>query len=354
MPKMTNEQKAETRKACLAKGIATRNMTGLEMYRHAVEFGIVSKGNNTAAAAPEKVVELPKKDKSITKAGSKLEEALRELMPEGELDEARVIELIHQYSAAPKVVDVRVTKNDEVKVIEGSHNLVPELLMNISAGVPTCLVGPAGSGKTTACQQVADSLGLEFYFSGAVTQEHKLLGYMDANKQYHRTPYREAFENGGLFLLDEVDGSSPNAIMGPLHAAAANGLCDFPDGIVKAHPDFILVAAANTFGTGANRQYVGRNQLDAATLDRFAFIEWGYDEALEQRCALAEWEGAGSWVKKVQGFRAKIEKAGLRHVVSPRASIMGAKLLKAGMDEQKVTAMLIHKGMTVDQIKQVS
>jgi cobaltochelatase CobS len=41
-----------------------------------------------------------------------------------------------------------------------------------------------------------------------------------------------------------------------------------------------IVATANTFGTGADRVYVGSLQIDGATLDRFAFLEWPYDEGL--------------------------------------------------------------------------
>jgi cobaltochelatase CobS len=39
---------------------------------------------------------------------------------------------------------------------------------------------------------------------------------------------------------------------------------------------------ANTFGTGADRQYVGRNQLDESTLDRFRIgqIERDYDSEI--------------------------------------------------------------------------
>ena len=47
--------------------------------------------------------------------------------------------------------------------------------------------------------------------------------------------------------------------------------------------NFRLVAAGNTYGTGADAQYVGRNELDAATLDRFVVVRWNYDQELESR-----------------------------------------------------------------------
>ena len=115
---------------------------------------------------------------------------------------------------------------------------------------------------------------------------------------------------------------------------------DFPDKRVSRHPDFRVVAAANTFGTGADRQYVGRNQLDAASLDRFAFLEWGYDEALERSLA-----GNDAWVDRVQKVRKAVSTLKIRHVVSPRASIQGASLLAAGMAQSAVESAVLFRGL---------
>ena len=54
---------------------------------------------------------------------------------------------------------------------------------------------------------------------------------------------------------------------------------------VQAHPDFRVIAAGNTFGLGANYEYVGRNQLDMASLDRFAVVRVGYDRNIELNVA---------------------------------------------------------------------
>ena len=57
----------------------------------------------------------------------------------------------------------------------------------------------------------------------------------------------------------------------------------FPDGNqYQAHPNFHLVAAANTFGTGANQTYNGRNQLDGASLNRFLPVPVDYDTNIEK------------------------------------------------------------------------
>jgi len=209
------------------------------------------------------------------------------------------------------------------------------------------IVGPAGSGKTTLCEQLAELMGLSFYFNGSIQQEYKLIGFKDANGKYHSTPFRQAFENGGLYLFDEIDASHPNT-MSAFNAALANGIMDFPDKTVRAHKDFKVIAAANTFGTGRDRLYVGRNQLDAATLDRFINITLDYDTELE-----ATLTDNGAWCEYVQAFRAEVNKQSIRHVVSTRAIIAGAKLLAAGMKPQQVKEISLAKGMASDIFKRI-
>lgn len=354
---------AQVRKHALRRGLKTANWTYEQLEAYAAEHGITD-GNNAPVAPspkrePEVVVEpiVEEKPKLEVIQGGKVDKAIADLIAamdlkaESSMDEGRVIELINQHSRKV-VVEINDKTTGEVRHVEGAHKDFAKILTCIAAGVNVAAVGPAGSGKSTIFEMAAKELGLSYYFTGAVQQEHKIMGYMDANGNYHRTPFREAFEHGGLFVMEEFDGSGARALLA-INNAAANSHCDFPDGMVTKHKDFVLVMAGNTFGTGASRQYVGRQQIDAATLDRFAFVEVGYDEDLETAITLAVNASAGSWVKKVQSFRRKVEKAGLRHVVSPRASLMGAKLLKQGMDEQTVVELVLHKGMSQDQINQV-
>ena len=115
---------------------------------------------------------------------------------------------------------------------------------------------------------------------------------------------------------------------------------DFPDKRVQKHEKFYCIAAANTIGMGADRQYVGRNQLDAASLDRFVFLDWQYDENLEQELA-----GNKTWTYKVQKIRKIVNEKKIRFVVSPRASIKGAQLLAAGFSESEMEEIVLWKGM---------
>ena len=212
-----------------------------------------------------------------------------------------------------------------------------------SASAACWLSGPAGSGKTTAAEKVADALGLSFYFTGALDTEYKLLGFVDAQGKVVSTQFRRAWEEGGVFLFDEVDGSMAPALLA-FNAALANGVCPFPDATLRKHPDFICIAAANTWGHGATMEYVGRAKLDGASLDRFVKIAWDYDEELETALS-----GNSKWAKYVQGVRAKARAKGLKHVISPRASIFGAELLAEGFTHDEVCQMTLAAGLAPDQ-----
>ena len=293
-------------------------------------------------------------------------DVLRRLLGGG-MDEARVVDLIHKHGGRP--AHVTIDLRSSTRTFEGEsmmHHKFPLLAAAVSAGVNVMLVGPAGSGKTTAAAKVADALGLPFYGTGAINSEYKLTGFIDAQGRIVSTAFRKAFEFGGVFLFDEYDGSLPGATL-PFNAALANDWMDFPDGCVKRHPDFRVIAGANTYGTGADRQYVGRNQLDAASLDRFAMLDWPYDEALEAAilgapapknapmpasiAPLAGEEAQGlaiRFLERTRSIRKAVDDLKVRHVVSPRAAVAGAKLLAAGWKWNDVEDAVIWKGIDKD------
>jgi len=226
---------------------------------------------------------------------------------------------------------------------EGEHEQVAKLRDFLSKGIPTMLVGPAGSGKTSAAKKVAQDFESSFYsmsLSGQ-TSEIKLAGYKDAAGNYHRTSFREAFENGGVFLLDEVDNGNPN-ILTVLNSAVDNGFFTFPDGKVEKHESFRIVTTANTYGKGGSREYVGRNPLDSAFLDRFLVLDWEYDEQLEFNIAPDK-----NWCKHVQSIRKIAADLSVRLIVSPRATLNGGKLTDMYSYEQ-LEDWLIFKGCSSD------
>lgn len=257
--------------------------------------------------------------------------------------EKKVEGLLDEWGVPYKTKPVTIIIPNKPEVNVGLVHFKFDVIMQcIASRVNIAMVGPAGSGKTTTAKKAAEALKLEFYSKSvsAQTGVHEFFGYKDANGKYVRTLFRDAYENGGVFLLDEFDAGNPN-VLAALNAATANDVCAFDDGMIKKHEDFVCIMAGNTFGHGATSEYVGRNKIDAATLDRFAFIDFPYDEDLEYELAPNK-----EWCREVQQYRQRVSDKKLKTVVSPRATFMGGQLLNAGMNKSQVIALTITKGMS--------
>ena len=192
------------------------------------------------------------------------------------------------------------------------HEKFDEVLSDVQLNEPVMLIGPAGSGKNVLVKQVADALGLHMYYTNNASNEFKLTGFIDAGGNYRETEFYRAFKNGGLFNLDEIDASDPTALI-VINSALANGYMAFPHETIDRHPDFRIVAAANTWGKGSDMQYVGRNALDGATLDRFDNVYLDYDRKLEQNLYPND-----QVLKFMWSFRDAVDKAKIHHIVSTR------------------------------------
>jgi hypothetical protein len=279
-----------------------------------------------------------------------------------QLDEARVQELIEERFAAlpPKAPELHVKlPTGAVNVLKGRQHKNFELLLHYAAaGDNVALVGPAGSGKTTACKAAADALGLKFYPKsvGPSTDEFQMNGFLGATGEYVAGLIREPFENGGVLLLDEMDKAHP-AVLTILNTILDNGWFLFPDGaFIERHAQFRCVAGMNTYGTGANAVYVGSNQLDGATINRFTFIDWPFDEALETEITLDTYGDSPlirRWITRVQEARQIADSYGIRCIFSPRQTLKGAKHLAAGRPWEEVERIILWGGVSADNRSQI-
>lgn len=234
----------------------------------------------------------------------------------------------------------------ETRKIEGTlHEKFDEVLQIVNLDIPVYLTGKAGTGKNVICKQVAEALGLDFYFTNAVTQEYKLTGFIDANGKYQETQFYKAFTKGGVFFLDEMDGSIPEVLI-ILNAAIANRYFDFPIGKVEAHPNFRIIAAGNTLGTGADNNYTGRYCLDRASLDRFALINIDYSPKIEKAMALNNMD----LVNFAHAFRKATDSMGIECLFSYRTINRIAKLEQVFSNLKEVIQISLLKGMDVDDL----
>lgn len=240
---------------------------------------------------------------------------------------------------------IEVKAPAHIQKLEGvQHERFEEVLQVISAGEPVYLYGPAGTGKSHIAESVAKALKLDFYMCNCVTQEFKLTGFIDAKGRYQETSFFKAFKYGGVFFIDELDGSLPEALIN-INTALANGYFDFPCGRVDAHENFRCIAAGNTNGNGADEEYTGRFQLDAASMDRFYFVHIDYSEQIEKAIA----GGNVEIVKFAHAYRQACSELGIKSLFSYRSIGRIAKL-QGIIPAKRLLWGSLFKGLGIDTV----
>lgn len=233
-------------------------------------------------------------------------------------------------SLRPKMISINAA--EPIKLEGKIHAAFEECLKLTIIEGQLFISGPAGTGKTTLASQIAQALNLKYAFISCTAgmSEAHLLGRMTASGEYVGTDFVDCYENGGVFLFDEVDAADPNTML-IINSALANGNLSIPNrkeqASARRHPKFYAICAANTWGTGSN-EYAGRNILDAAFLDRFvgSCVVIDYDIQLEREIS----EDYPEVAEAVWNIRAKVREMRIRRVVSTRAIVSGIKARTSG------------------------
>jgi hypothetical protein len=257
----------------------------------------------------------------------------------------------------PEVKHITLTGGDVRKIEGRTHFLFDKVLRVVDAGLSPWITGSAGVGKTMLAEQIATALGLEYSPESFCSQSSKaeVKGYKDGHGLYQSVDFRKRFEEGGVYLLDEIDAANPNILL-TLNSALSNGWMMFPDGKVKRHEKFVAIASANTYGNGATAEYVGRQVIDGSTLNRFVKFDMPIDEIMEAGIVndlSVDATGGRTWLDIVRKARANVVSSGLKVIISPRDSYHGAKLLNAGFTFQECVPMTFGSGMKSEQYAKV-
>src|SRR5438094_5301666 len=258
------------------------------------------------------------------------------------------LEALSQIKPEVREIVVKVADRPAVKIDGKVHEKFAEVLDLAAQRMEILMVGPAGCGKSHLAEQITKALGLRFgsIACSAGMSEGQITGRLiptgDSGRfEYQRSQFVEFYEEGGVFLLDEIDAADANVLL-VINQALANGHLPVPNRITnpqaKRHPDFVLIAAANTFGNGANRMYVGRNQLDESTLDRFRIgqVVMDYDQELEKSIL-----GDSDLLQLLWTIRRKAADCQLRRVISTRFLAKSATMKAAGWTSEKIIGQLV-------------
>lgn len=260
-----------------------------------------------------------------------------------DLETARKVEIVIKH-ADGKAINLKGSQHKQFeRLVKASQARLPN---GYTPGI--FLQGEASSGKTTGAKMLAEALKLKWYFNGAISFPHEMLGFIDGNGNYHRTPFRDAYEHGGVYTFDEVDRSDPVALLA-VNPHLANGVATFPDTQIKRHKDCIIICTANTWGLGADANYSGATKLDAAFLSRFPIrINWDIDPVLEEAIVPNV-----EWLAKVRQARERARLVGLKVMIDTRIAQAGAALIQSGYSMEEAATMTYLANLKPEQRKQL-
>lgn len=272
--------------------------------------------------------------------------------PTNPLDESRVGEIVAEAIAKahiPQTVTVISPNVPQGSTVQGAHKDFQSVVKLVGAGLTPWLHGEAGTGKTTLAIQIAEALGLQFYGKSMTLQtpESSFFGYQSADGTLIRKAFREAWECGGVFLLDEASSVHPN-LAASINMAAANGICEFPDGMVKQHSEFRLIAAANDIGQGPSSKYPKGVKQDTSFLDRFTFMEITLDEAIVEAGVRSRLQGykADHWLTVWSVARSNARGGAV--TVTARSAFQGAEMIALGFTPRQAADAVILRGADGD------
>lgn len=275
---------------------------------------------------------------------------------------AQIADIVKNHGGGAKEQVIKVVDGDQITELPGmAHLQLEACLLLAKNNHHIYLHGPAGTGKSYLAKQLAEALNRPYYHVQKVADEYQLTGFADANSRYVETELYNAVVNGGVILIDEADASDASALT-VINSVTANGYMTFPTkGRVQVADGFLVVMTGNTIGRGANTTYCGRQPLDLATLDRFAFLSCDYDpriEAMLAGCTPAEIEkltparrvrsckgiGGGDLFKFITALRSAAEESGVEVLVTMRAT-QALNQLKSIFDIDELLNMFILKGL---------
>lgn len=238
-----------------------------------------------------------------------------------------------------KIADFETTIDGAV------HEKFDDILGFLLAKRNVYLHGPAGTGKSHIGKQIADALGLKFYFVNAVQTAYDLTGFNDANSHFEETEFYKAFVYGGVLMVDELDASVPEALI-TMNSALAQKSFNFPNGNKKAHKDFKVIASGNTIGNGGDNQYNARYQIDKSSMDRFDFIDIYYSPAVEYSIV----NGNEELLAFMRDLRKTAENTEIDLLVTYRA-LEGVATMESVLSLDKVLSSCVVKGMEKEDLK---
>jgi hypothetical protein len=212
-----------------------------------------------------------------------------------------------------KVLDAFISSEAFEDVLSYVHGSLQEIMMRLDSGIEGAaairddvlnltLFGDPSGGKTTLANALGEALGLPVYTvsQSKYTEEDTYWGKTTATENGFTnvpTPFLEAFTNGGIAVLEEINLVDPGVTMGALGNAIWSPFILMKDGHkpVQRHPLCVIISTKNigTYGSrdvnqALNNRFMQTFEIEEPTKEEFvkflmlhdnnaARCKWVYD-----------------------------------------------------------------------------
>lgn len=221
------------------------------------------------------------------------------------------------------------------------------------------LVGKPGTGKTTCAEALSATLGLPIYTVPITknTEEDEMQGKTKVVKgalAFKSTPFLEAFEHGGIVVLEEFNLADPAMMQGALGQAIEYPFVLYKDGYeeVHRHPLCVVISTMNTATQGArepNEALTSRSPIsiimDDPKEDEFVGIlcAKGYSKK-NSKAVYKAYNIILNYLKDEAGSEEMALSITLRHCIG------ALRLLKAGFDFNSAIRMTMIGAIAIRDV----
>ena len=194
------------------------------------------------------------------------------------------------------------------------HEKFDDILTMVLQNDAPYMYGPSGCGKTYMIQnQLAKLLGIDVVTNGYVLYEQDIIGYTNSGTgAYVPSNFYRCYKFGDIIFFDELDNGIANAttVLNSFLTGSEDDVYVFPNGEhVRRNPNFRIMAAGNTKGTGKTVAHNTRQKMDESVMQRLTPIEINYDNRIEKQI-LSDYPG---WYEFAINFRSAIESIPAEH-----------------------------------------
>lgn len=262
----------------------------------------------------------------------------------------------------PKALASDIT--DKIIIDNSKHNMTGIIKLRLRQRKYPFLYGAPGAGKTHLMESIAKDMGLNFCLISCSSDMFKseILGSRSPiTGDYFDTAFRQAWEHGGLILLDEV-GLASGAFLNVMNAGLAQKSILFPDKkLVAMHSQCFIAFADNSALYGNDPMFPERQDAGGAFRDRITYVKFEYDLELERRILTIMFDGdttrASKWHSAVLAMRQQLSALNIPVFASPRFAYASADDFKHGVSFDTIISQNLLKGINGDieaQVKNIT